>query len=95
MAKAAVKVEERQPKVGDWLLYRLTLVQARIVNSSRSTAAHSHEGSDVDSKTVVPILVTAAKGDKLSGQAFLDGNDSIWVQNLSIGDGEGQANWPE
>lgn len=48
---------------------------------------------------VVPLIVTAVNVDEepamVNGQAFLDGNEVLWVTAAPEGDGPGTWSWPK
>jgi len=41
----------------------------------------------------VPLMVVKVSGDRINGQALLDGNDSVWVKSATEGDEPGQWSW--
>lgn len=44
---------------------------------------------------IVPLLVVRVwPNGSVNGQAFLDGNDSLWVLSASEGEVEGSWRWP-
>ncbi len=57
-------------------------------------------GEDVRTADVVPLLIVKVwpneYGDKpgVNGQAFLDGNDTLWVTSAKEGEGAGEWFWP-
>lgn len=96
MKSPTVKAEASPPvTLGRVLHYRIPKDDAAERNALRQTSAHLHSGHKLDAGEVVPLIVTAiGKDGKFNGQAFLDGNDSLWVKNCTIGDDEGQCTWP-
>lgn len=66
---------------------------------SNRTGAQVHVGNPVVAGDVYPLIITKVMSDApdfnaFNGQVMLDGNDSLWVKNISIGDAEGDAFWP-
>jgi hypothetical protein len=83
-------------KLGEMLHYRVGKDDANERNDLRKTAAHQHQGHKLDAGEVVPFIVTKLGNDgKFNGQAFLDGNDSLWVKNVTLGDEDGQCARPK
>ena len=90
--KTEAKAAAPSVKVGDVLLYKVEKDDASERNLLRNTAADKHEGHKVAAGDVVPLIVTKLGNDgKFSGQAFLDGNDTLWVKNTTLGDDDGQC----
>lgn len=96
---AEIKAEPKTTttvKLGDVLLYRITKDDAEERNDLRKTAAHQHQGHKLDAGEVVPLIVTALGNDgKFNGQAFLDGNDSLWIKGATLGENDGQCARPK
>lgn len=83
-------------KLGEMLHYRIAKDDAAERNDLRKTAAHQHQGHKLEAGEVVPFIVTAlGKDGKFNGQAFLDGNDTLWVKNATLGDEDGQCARPK
>lgn len=94
MATKTTETKSAAPavKLGDLLLYRVPKDDAEERNDLRKTAAHQHSGHKVEAGEVLPFIVTAlGKDGKFNGQAFLDGNDTLWVKNATLGDDVGQC----
>ena len=81
--------------VGRILHYTVTKADAEKVNPLRSSAAHVHAGKKLVAGAVLPLIVTDVDKDGFSGQLFLDGNDTLWIEHTKLGDGEGQCAWPK
>lgn len=82
-------------KLGEMLHYRIGKDDAEERNDLRKTAADKHQGHKLDAGEVVPFLVTKLGNDgKFSGQAFLDGNDTLWIKGTTLGDEDGQCARP-
>jgi hypothetical protein len=60
--------------------------------------AQAHIGNAVKEGDTFPMLVTKVWGENpssaVNGQAFLDGNDVLWVTSACIGDGPRTFSWP-
>lgn len=83
-------------KLGEMLHYRIAKDDAAERNDLRKTAAHQHQGHKLEAGDEVPFLVTKLGNDgKFNGQAFLDGNDTLWIRNVTLGDDEGQCFKPK
>lgn len=83
-------------KLGEVLHYRIGKEDAAERNDLRKTAAHQHQGHKIDTGEVVPFIVTKLGNDgKFNGQAFLDGNDTLWVKNTTLGEEDGQCARPQ
>jgi hypothetical protein len=82
--------------IGLMVLYRLTADDASATNMRRDDALRNRENS-VSEGDRVPMIITRvwlAAADSpwgsVNGQAFLDGNDSLWVTSVEEGDQPGQ-----
>ena len=90
--------------VGLMVLYRLTEDEALMTNKRREDARQNrdkmredrpgfqaHVGYVVAEGDRLPMIVTqVSPGQDVNGQAFLDGNDSLWVQDVFEGEDPGQ-----
>jgi hypothetical protein len=77
--------------VGRLVHYTLNAEQVARINRRTlpSTGNHATEGD------VVPFLVVKVMAPGLvNGQAFLDGNDTLWVTSAQEGDRPGTWAWP-
>lgn len=89
--------------------YKLTQADAVRINRRRwdferhrtrdtyhDTGYVAHWGAEVIAGDVLPMIVTRTYDwtDAINGQIFLDGSDTLWVQDVKEGDGEGQWSWP-
>lgn len=61
--------------------------------------AQAHIGNAVKEGDVFPMLITKVWGDNpssaVNGQAYLDGNDVLWVTSACVGDGPRTFSWPQ
>jgi hypothetical protein len=79
-----------EPQIGDLLLYRLTARDVEEINITRSAFAHK-KGSKPGVGDEIGMIVTHVWASRvLSGQGFLDGNDSLWIPQAGEGTGIGQ-----
>ena len=90
-------------QLGDIVLYQLTKDDAENINRRYSHASHNqdlmricktgyqaHFGNAVGEGIVVAMIITKVWSDIcINGQTILDGNDSLWVTNVSKGEGPG------
>ncbi len=60
--------------------------------------AQAHIGNEAHEGDVVPMLIVKCWGDTesaaVNGQAFLDGNDVLWVTSACVGEGPRSWSWP-
>jgi len=60
--------------------------------------AQAHIGNEAKEGQAVPMLIVAVWGDTptsaVNGQAFLDGNDVLWVTSVAVGEGPRTYSWP-
>lgn len=70
--------------------------QAKIANDALGYVAHT--GNAVAVGDVFPMVITRRWGDrpesKVNGQVLLDGNDTLWVTSVVVGEGVGTYSWP-
>lgn len=89
--------------IGQMVLYRLTAADAKATNMRREDARQNrekmreerpgfqaHVGNMVSEGDFVPMIFTKSSHGAVNGQAFLDGNDSLWVVDATEGDQPGQ-----
>jgi hypothetical protein len=97
------------PTIGRIVHYTLSAEDAENINRRRvvgavhpdwPTGAQAHIGNEAHEGDVVPMIVvrvfqigTPAEG-LVNGQAFLDGNDSLWVTSRHEGTMPGTWAWP-
>lgn len=85
------------PTMGQIVHYTLTIMDASFIQGSRGPLS-GKGGNEPQAGDIVPLMITKTWGDEPSsafnGQAFLDGNDTLWVTSTSIGEGPGKCQWP-
>lgn len=76
-------------------------IAERIEDEKWPLGAQAHIGNSAYVGQVVPLLIVQVwpneygpDFDGVNGQAFLDGNDALWVTSAREGDGQGQWSWP-
>jgi hypothetical protein len=94
-----------KPSIGRIVHYALTekdvgeIHRRRVVNAGHGDGwppgAQAHVGNPVIEGKVVPMIVCSVTPGSINGQAFLDGNDSLWVTSVKEGQGHGNWHWPE
>ncbi|MDP6801123.1 MAG: hypothetical protein QF744_15040 [SAR202 cluster bacterium] len=98
-----------KPSIGRTVHYRLTEEEALATNKRRADADQNretmratrpgfqaHVGNVAAPGDVVAMVITGTvTSHVVNGQAFLDGNDSLWVMAAYEGDGPGKWAWPE
>lgn len=78
----------------------------RISNSGQwpswPLGAQAHIGNTATAGQIVPMIVIQVwpnefgpDFDGVNGQAFLDGNDALWVTSVKEGTSQGEWKWPE
>lgn len=87
---------DRLPKMGEIVRYTFTAEQARSINRRRrharqshfadqETGAMIHVGDVVTTGDVYPLFVIkSSRSGAVSGQVFLNGNDSFWVEHAYV-----------
>lgn len=79
--------------------YRVSARDVEQIVRQRSASQYVSHGNEVNVGDVFPMMVIRAwkPGDAehtINGQAFLDGNDTLWVTTATEGDKPGQWHWP-
>lgn len=101
----------QQPTIGRIVHYKLSQNDTISINRRRvyyvgnpmpenwPEGAQAHVGHQAEIGQVVPLIVVVvwpnADGFNVNGQAFLDGNDTLWVSGAKEGLGPGQWPWPQ
>lgn len=75
------------------VLYTLSENDARLIEDRRAIS-HIGHGNAPSEGDVVPMLVVRVWPDGVNGQAFLDGDDVLWVTSRPEGAGPGTWAWP-
>jgi|SRR5437899_13094227 len=90
-----------QVTVGRIVQYRLSADDLLRITQMRGKSP-DHGGNPHDVGQVVPLVVVVVwpnehgpNYDGVNGQAFLDGNDTLWVTSAKEGTEPGQWSWPE
>lgn len=94
------------PSPGDIVLYCLTESDARKANANRAhgqrvaripllRGVQRHHGPEHIAGEVCPLLVIQSFKDglEISGQAFLRGNDSVWIENSPLMTAQAAGCW--
>lgn len=105
-----IKTKHMKPTIGRIVHYTLSAQDANEINRRRTSAysiaerigedkwplgAQAHIGNQAYAGTVLPMIITAVFSETLiSGQVFLDGNDTIWKTSIFEGEAEGFWKWP-
>jgi hypothetical protein len=77
-----------------------SLIAERIKKNTPDTSAwplgaQAHIGNEVKEDDVFPMIVTRVwSASCVNGQAFLDGNDCLWVTSATEGSDGHQWQWP-
>jgi hypothetical protein len=68
------------------------------VISGWPAGAQAHIGNEAKEGDTFPMMITKVWGDTptcaVNGQAYLDGNDVLWVTSASVGEGPRSFSWP-
>lgn len=92
------------PAIGRIVHYCLTKDDADAVNRRREhrgapVLGVKPVGNPADEGEVLPLLIVAVHGHgpyaAVNGQVFLDGNDTLWVRSVSVGEFPGSFAWPD
>ncbi|MDY7542617.1 MULTISPECIES: hypothetical protein [unclassified Cryobacterium] len=84
--------------------FTVTEQQAKQINAQRTQAGHATKTGNVarEGDSFPMIVVRVWPNECVNGQAFLDGNDTLWVcsagpedQTLPTGGLYGKWRWPE
>jgi hypothetical protein len=95
--------------IGRTVHYKLSEGDVQRIQAARKDAPNhaetgfqKHQGNPVAVGDEVPMVVVRVWPDEfgpgkvgVNGQAFLDGNDSLWVCSAQEGTEPGQWHWPE
>ena len=87
---------EQQPTIGRIVHYKLSENDIEAMANRRKpnvghgedwpAGAQAHVGNKIAEGTVVPMIIVRRVGDdEINGQAFLDGNDVLWLVNIKQG----------
>jgi hypothetical protein len=85
--------------------YRLSKADVEAINRRREDAIAAaasrqasgyqvHVGNKVIEGDVVPAIIIRVWPDGVNAQAFLDGNDTLWLTSRAEGEGPGTWSWP-
>jgi len=87
-------------KQGAIVHYRLTAVEVQSVANVRAQFGQNlaapvqlARGNPLVVGQRVPLVVVAVSGERVNGQALLDGTDVVWVQSAKEGDEPGEWSW--
>lgn len=96
------------PAIGRIVHYKLSSADAQDITRRRGDARFYggdrpsdggivHVGNEVRIGDVYPMMITRNWGipsGLVSGQVFLDGNDTLWVKSVAPGPELGEYTWP-
>lgn len=86
---------KQQPTIARIVIYALNSTDVERITARRRVYG---QGEPVGNAIEYPMIVTAVEGAgedvTVSGQVFLNGNDTHWVHRISEGDGPGFYRWP-
>ena len=89
--------KKQKPSRGRIVLYTLTYDDmARANERSRPPRDRNYEGFDHTAGQVLPMIITSLwpiEG-QVSGQVFLNGNATLFVNLAQEGEAEGEWHWP-
>ena len=85
----------QKPTPGRIVLYTLTYDDMTRANArSRPPRDPRYEGFDHTAGQVLPMIVTSTHEGAASGQVFLNGNATLFVNLAQEGEAEGEWHWP-
>jgi hypothetical protein len=73
--------------------YTLSEADEERINARRD--ADPQSGNRVKAGDVVPAIVVRVWADRINGQAFLDGADTLWLTSRAEGTTPGTWAWPQ
>jgi hypothetical protein len=83
------------PTAGRIVHYTLTAQDAEAINARREAGAKGNAAHEGD---VLPMLIIRVWGDQpqssVNGQVFADGDFSLWVTSVAVGEGPRHWAWP-
>lgn len=83
------------PTIGRLVHYTLSAQDAERVNALRGDTYSANKSAEGD---VFPMLIVHCWGETASsyvnGQVFIDGNFTLWVTSVAVGDGPRTFAWP-
>lgn len=82
--------------IGRIVLYKLSESDCRRILRYRADTP-TNDGNQPTAGNTVPAIVVWPHDNPehtFNGQAFLDGNDSLWLTSVKQGDEPGQWQWP-
>lgn len=98
------------PTIGRIVHYTLSPTDAAQINRRRTSSesiadrvnvdkwplgAQAHIGAEAQAGDVLPMIITSIFSQEIvTGQVFLNGNDTLFKLNAEQGDEPGQWNWP-
>lgn len=66
--------------------------------SKKPTGFQVHHGNKAHEGDVLPMIIVRVWGTQpdsaVNGQVFLDGNDTLWVTSVVVGEGPRRFAWP-
>ena len=102
-ADDATQINRRRTNGGDIAARMKTSVESATESHNPRiygwpAGAHAHIGNEAREGDTFPMLITKVWGDNptsaVNGQAFLDGNDVLWVTSACVGEGPRTFSWP-
>jgi hypothetical protein len=86
-----------KPTIGRIVHYTLSGMDVAKITQARTKDLDT-EGNAVREGDVFPMLITRVWGSTpesaVQGQVFLDGNDTLWVTAVVVGEGPRTYAWP-
>jgi hypothetical protein len=84
------------PTIGRIVHYTLSAQDAAQVNSLRGSA--TFRANQAFAGDVYPMLIVRVWGDQpqscVNGQVFIDGDFTLWVTSVAVGEGPRHFTWP-
>lgn len=70
----------------------------RFADRQKPMGEQVHVGNKANAGDVFPMIIVRTWGttpeSSVNGQVLLDGNDTLWVTSVSVGDGPRRFAWP-
>lgn len=86
---------DQQISLGRIVHYALSNSDVQRASVARASRNESHIGAAHAVGDLVPLIITHVFEAGVNGQAFLDGNDTLWIVDAPEGAEMGTWRWPE
>ncbi len=71
-------------------------IKLKMTEGKWSVGSQAHIGNEVQVGEIFPMIIVKVWSDTcVNGQVILDGNDQFWKTSPSLGEQNGEWNWPK